>query len=131
PGPRTSYRDTSGPGVRVDSALAGPGMVAPYYDPMIAKLIVWGADRDEAIRRMRRALVEYRIGGITTNIPYHLALLDEPDFAAGRLSTHFIPEHPGLVEAATGWAERKRAVDRALADTAHVAAIGAAVAVTL
>jgi pyruvate carboxylase subunit A len=131
PGRVTSYREPSGPGVRVDSALAGPGMVAPYYDPMIAKLIVWGADRDEAIRRMRRALLEYRIGGITTNLPFHLALLDEPDFVAGRLSTLFIPEHPGLVAAAAEWAERKRTLDRALADTAHVAAIGAAVAVTL
>ena len=131
PGRVTSYREPSGPGVRVDSALVGPGMVASYYDPMIAKLIVWGADRDQAIRRMRRALLEYRIGGITTNIPYHLALLDEPDFAAGRLSTQFIPEHPGLADAAAAWTERKRSIDRALADTAHVAAIGAAVAVTL
>ena len=131
PGRVTAYREPSGPGVRVDSALAGPGMVAPYYDPMIAKLIVWGQDRAQAIARMRRALVEYRIGGITTNIPYHLALLDEPDFAAGRLSTHFIPEHPGLVAAATAWAERKRGLDRALGDAGHVAAIGAAVAVTL
>jgi len=131
PGRVTAYREPSGPGVRVDSALAGPGMVSPYYDPMVAKVITWGADRGQATARMRRALFEYRIGGITTNIPYHLALLDDPDFAAGRLSTHFIPEHPGLVEAAAVWAERKQRLDRALRDGGQVAAIGAAVAVTL
>ncbi|HVS44836.1 MAG TPA: acetyl-CoA carboxylase biotin carboxylase subunit, partial [Candidatus Dormibacteraeota bacterium] len=76
-------------------------------------------------------LREYVIGGITTNIPFHLALLDEPDFIAGRLSTHFIPEHPQLAERTAEWAERKRTLDRALRDGARIAAIGAAVAVTM
>jgi pyruvate carboxylase subunit A len=98
---------------------------------MIAKLIVWGPTRDAAVARMRRALREYVIGGITTNIPFHLALLDEPDFVAGRLSTHFIPEHPHLLDRTAEWAERKRTLDRALRDGARIAAIGAAVAVTM
>ena len=132
PGRVTGYREPSGPGVRVDAALAGPGVVAPYYDPMIAKLIVRGADRDEAVRRMHRALLEYAIGGITTNIPYHLALLEDADFRAARLSTHFIDEHPELVTRAGEWRERKRALDRALLrNGAQVAAVAAAVAVTL
>ena len=80
---------------------------------------------------MSRALLEYGIAGITTNIPYHLAIVDDQDFRAGRLSTHFIPEHPQLVERAAEWAERKRHFDRVLRDGAHVAAVAAAVAVTL
>ena len=132
PGRITGYREPSGPGVRTDAALAGPGVVAPYYDPMIAKLIVHGDTRAQAIARMRRALQEYAITGIVTNIPYHLALLEEPDFVEGRLSTHFIPEHPELVERATGWVERKRELDRRLLrDPARVAAIAAAAAISL
>jgi len=132
PGRVTGYREPSGPGVRVDSSLVGPGQVPPYYDPMIAKLVVWGPSRDSAIARARRALMEYAITGITTNIPYHLAILDEPDFGEGHISTHFIPEHSGLAERTRWWAERKRSLDHTLVrDPARIAAIGAAVAVTL
>src|SRR5579884_985957 len=131
PGRVTGYHEPSGPGVRVDSALVGPTTIPPYYDPMIAKLITWGADRTQAIARMRRALLEYGISGVTTNIPYHLALIDEPDFVAGRLTTHFIPDHPHLVERAEHWDGERARFSRALRDPARVAAIGAAVAVTL
>ena len=131
PGRVSVYREPSGPGVRVDSSLVVPATVAPHYDPMIAKLIAWGPSREAAVARMRRALREYAIGGITTNIPFHLALLEDPDFVAGRLSTHFIPEHPDLIRRAAEWAERKRVLDGALRDGARVAAIGAAVAVTI
>ena len=130
PGQVTGYREPSGPGVRVDSALAGPGMVSPNYDPMIAKLIVWGPTRDLAIARMRRALLEYCISGIRTNIPYHLAILDDPTFGSGHYTTAFIDEHPELVAAADAWDERKQPFMRLLRDPAHVAAIAAAVAVS-
>ena len=132
PGRVTGYREPSGPGVRVDAALGGPGMVSPHYDPLIAKLITWGVEREQAIRRMRRALLEYAITGISTTIPYHLAILDDADFRAGRLSTHFVPEHPQLIERAAAQADHKRALDRALLrDRAAVAAVAGAVAVTL
>jgi pyruvate carboxylase subunit A len=132
PGRITGYREPSGPGVRVDASLTGPGVVSQYYDPMIAKLIAHGDTREQACARMRRALQEYAIAGIITNIPYHLAMLEEPDFVAGRLSTHFIPEHPRLNERAAAWVERKHELDRALLrDTARVAAIAAASAVVL
>jgi len=131
PGRITGYHEPSGPGVRVDSGMVGPTTIPPYYDPMIAKLITWGDDRTQAIARMRRALLEYGISGVTTNIPYHLAIIDEPDFVAGRLSTHFIPEHPQLVENAERWEQERAVFARALRDPARVAAIGAAVAVTL
>ena len=131
PGRVTAYHEPSGPGVRVDSSMIGPTTIPPYYDPMIAKLITWGADRTQAIARMRRALLEYGIGGVSTNLPYHLALIDEPDFLAGKLSTHFIREHPQLVENAAHWEEERARFAHALRDPARVAAIGAAVAVTL
>jgi pyruvate carboxylase subunit A len=131
PGRVTGYHEPSGPGVRVDSALVGPTTIPPYYDPMIAKLITWGADRTQAIARMRRALLEYGIAGVTTNIAYHLALIDEPDFVDGKLTTHFIPDHPQLVERAEHWEQERAKFAGALRDPARVAAIGAAVAVTL
>jgi pyruvate carboxylase subunit A len=131
PGRITGYHEPSGPGVRVDSGMVGPTTIPPYYDPMIAKLITWGATRTQAVARMRRALLEYGIAGVTTNMPYHLAIIDEPDFVAGRLSTHFIPEHPQLVANAERWEQEKAKFQQALRDPARVAAIGAAMAVTL
>ena len=130
PGRVTGYHEPSGPGVRVDAALAGPGMVSPSYDPMIAKLIVWGPTRELAIGRMRRALIEYAITGIQTNIAFHLAILDSPDFRAGEYTTHFIEDHPELVPAARAWEERRKRYDRLLRDPARVAAIAAAVSVS-
>ncbi|MGI8848265.1 MAG: acetyl-CoA carboxylase biotin carboxylase subunit [Candidatus Dormibacteria bacterium] len=130
PGQVTGYREPSGPGVRVDSSLAGPGMVSPNYDPMIAKLIVWGPTRELAITRMQRALIEYCITGIRTNIPYHLAILEHATFRSGHYTTAFIEEHPELIAAADSWKERQQPFLRLLRDPAHVAAIAAAVAVT-
>ncbi len=84
PGRITSYREPSGPGVRVDSGV-GPGSeITPMYDPMVAKLIVWDADREMATRRMLRALAEYEVGGLTTLIPFHQALLATEQWAAGQ-----------------------------------------------
>ena len=130
PGRISGYHEPSGPGVRVDSAVAGPGEISAAYDPMIAKLITWGGSRSVAIGRMRRALMEYMIAGITSNIPYHLAILDHPDFRSGDYSTHFIAENPHLVEVAQGWRERCAGFARILRDPARVAAIAGAVAVT-
>ncbi len=83
PGTITVYREPAGPGVRVDSAVEAGSVVSPLYDPMIAKLIVRGADREDAIGRMLRALGEYRIGGVKTLVGFHLALLSHPCFRAG------------------------------------------------
>ena len=83
PGSITSYREPSGPGVRVDSGV-GPGSeVTPMYDPMVAKLIVWDADRTSATARMLRALGEYEVGGLTTLIPFHQAILATDEWANG------------------------------------------------
>jgi acetyl-CoA/propionyl-CoA carboxylase biotin carboxyl carrier protein len=84
PGPiGDSYREPSGPGVRVDSGVEGGGEVTPTYDPMVAKLIVWDVDREKATRRMLRALSEYDSGGLTTLIPFHEAILATQQWADG------------------------------------------------
>jgi acetyl-CoA/propionyl-CoA carboxylase biotin carboxyl carrier protein len=95
PGTITVYREPSGPGVRVDSGVAEGSVVSPLYDPMIAKLIVHGADREDAIGKMLRALGEYRIGGVTTLIGFHKALLSHPCFRAGE-TCHGVVESPEL-----------------------------------
>ena len=83
PGRITAYREPSGPGVRVDSGVEAGSEVSPLYDPMIAKVIVLGADREAAIGRMLRALREYRIEGVETLIGFHRALLSHPCFRSG------------------------------------------------
>jgi acetyl-CoA/propionyl-CoA carboxylase biotin carboxyl carrier protein len=81
PGRIGSYREPAGPGVRVDSGV-GPGSeVSPMYDPMFAKLIVWDVDREQATRRMLRALSEFEIGDLKTLLPFHQALLQTPQWA--------------------------------------------------
>jgi acetyl-CoA carboxylase biotin carboxylase subunit len=79
-----------GPGVRVDTHLYSGYTIPSHYDSLMAKLLVWGADRDEAIVRGRRALEMFRVEGVKTSIPLHLKILGEEDFQAGRLSTHFM-----------------------------------------
>ena len=83
PGRIGRYREPTGPGVRVDSGVEEGGEVSPMYDPMVAKLIVWDADREQATRRMLRALGEYEIGGLKTLIPFHQALLATEQWAKG------------------------------------------------
>ncbi len=86
----SSVREPAGPGVRVDSSLFDGWDIPEYYDSMVAKLITWGSDRDQAIARMRRALDEYVIVGVATNIPFHRQIMDDPDFLAGKLDTAFL-----------------------------------------
>jgi acetyl-CoA carboxylase biotin carboxylase subunit len=88
-----SYREPSGPGIRVDSGVVEGSQIPIYYDPMISKLCAWGATRDEAILRMKRALSEYRICGVSTAIAFHETVMDHDAFRKGDLSTHFIDDH--------------------------------------
>jgi acetyl-CoA carboxylase, biotin carboxylase subunit len=90
PGVLRGYQEPSGPWVRVDSGVKEGDEVTIFYDPMISKLIVWGQDREDALRRMSRALSEYRIRGIETTIPFFKSLLQDPDFIAGKYDTGFL-----------------------------------------
>ncbi|MDH5698559.1 MAG: acetyl-CoA carboxylase biotin carboxylase subunit [Nitrospirota bacterium] len=90
PGTITKFCPPGGPGIRVDTAMDTTGIVHPYYDSMIAKLIAFGRDRDEAMARTRRALDEFVIEGIKTSIPLHRRILDHPDFQKGPVSTRFL-----------------------------------------
>ena len=92
PGAVTVYEEPGGPGVRVDSSLRGPGVVPGAYDPLFAKLIVRGANRDDALRRLRRALSEFRVEGISTTLPFHRALLEDEVFISGEYTTGFVAE---------------------------------------
>ncbi len=93
PGPLKVFQPPTGEGVRLDSGYAEGNTVTPNYDPMIAKLIVSGATRAEAIERSIAALQNFRIEGIKTNIPLHLRILQEPVFRAGDLNTRFLEHH--------------------------------------
>ena len=97
PGEITALELPGGPGVRVDTAIYDTYRIPPFYDSLIAKLIVWGRDRDEAIARGRRALVEFRIEGIKTTIPLHLELLDDPRFRANDYHVEFLEQKLGHV----------------------------------
>lgn len=95
PGQITEYWCPGGPGVRIDSSAYSGYTITPYYDSMIAKLIVWGRTRSEAIERMRRALLEYRIDNVHTTIPFHLQVLDNAFFQKGEVYTNFIQRRMG------------------------------------
>ncbi|MCV9888191.1 acetyl-CoA carboxylase biotin carboxylase subunit [Metabacillus halosaccharovorans] len=93
PGRIEMYLPPGGLGVRVDSAAYPGYSIPPYYDSMIAKLITYGATREEAISRMKRALSEFVIEGVSTTIPFHLRLLDHEKFVSGEFNTKFLELH--------------------------------------
>jgi len=97
PGTVTSLTVPGGPGVRLDTHLFSGYTVPPNYDSLVAKLIVWGADREEAIARGRLALDELKIEGIKTTIPFHRKVVDEQDFIAGKAHTDYIPTHEQIL----------------------------------
>lgn len=92
PGTLSVFRPPGGPGVRVDSHCYEGYTFPPNYDSLMAKVIVHGRDRNEAIRRMRRALREFEISGVKTTIPFHLQVLNHPDFISGDYTTRFIEQ---------------------------------------
>jgi acetyl-CoA/propionyl-CoA carboxylase biotin carboxyl carrier protein len=105
PGRITSYREPGGPGVRVDSGVTAGSEVVGLYDPLVAKLVVHGVDREHARRRMLRALEEYEIGGITTLLGFHRALVEHPCFVAGE-TCHGVVESQELAERAQELSQR-------------------------
>ncbi|MEO1376016.1 MAG: acetyl-CoA carboxylase biotin carboxylase subunit [Cyanobacteria bacterium J06635_10] len=95
PGLISGYLPPGGPGVRIDSHIYTDYQIPPYYDSLIAKLIVWGPDRSTAIHRMKRALRECAITGLTTTISFHQKVMDIPQFLEGNVYTNFIQEIKG------------------------------------
>ncbi|HDR5361420.1 TPA: acetyl-CoA carboxylase biotin carboxylase subunit [Bacillus anthracis] len=93
PGKVEMYLPPGGFGIRVDSAVYPGYSIPPFYDSMVAKLIVHGKTREEAIAKMKRALSEFVVEGVHTTIPFHLQLLDHPDFVKGEFNTKFLEEH--------------------------------------
>ncbi len=92
----------TGPGIRVDTGVYPGFEITPYYDPMIAKLIVWGETRAQAILRMRRALEEYKIVGVRTNIPFHQTMMDSHRFMGGQYDTRFVEERFSMLDSEEG-----------------------------
>jgi len=92
PGTVTQVEFPGGPGIRVDSGIAPGSEVPPHYDSLLAKLVAWGRDREEALSRMRRALAEVRIEGVKTNVPLLQAVFSHPGFCRGDYSVEFLEE---------------------------------------
>ncbi|MFI5037856.1 MAG: acetyl/propionyl/methylcrotonyl-CoA carboxylase subunit alpha, partial [Solirubrobacterales bacterium] len=123
PGKIGAYREPAGPGVRVDSGVEAGGEISPMYDPMVAKLIVWDADREQATRRMLRALGEYEIEGLKTLIPFHRALLATEQWAKGETCRDLLEDKkwlktlafPAPGDAAHGGEEEEQKVEQSYA----------------
>src|SRR3954470_17163527 len=107
PGTVTRYREPSGPGVRVDSGVLSGSEITPLYDPMVAKLIVWDADREKATRRMARALKEFEIEGVRTLIPFHKAIMASEQWAKAQTCRDLIEDRKWLKSLATPKPEPK------------------------
>jgi len=110
PGTISRLQVPAGPGVRRDNGVYEGWTVPLEYDPLLSKVAVWGTERAEAIARMKRALGEYEIFGIKTNVPFFRRLLEHPEFIAGRLDTGFIDRvlAAGLMEEAPPSPEEER-----------------------
>ncbi len=96
----TLTRPPTGPGIRIDTGVYAGFEISPYYDPLISKIVAWGETRSQAIIRMRRALEEYKIIGVRSNIPFHQTMMDTYPFIAGKYDTRFVEEQFSMLDAA-------------------------------
>jgi len=117
PGRIGRYREPAGPGIRVDSGFGAYSEVPRTYDSLIAKLIAWGIDRDEARRRLLRALEEYEIEGVRTLVPFHIRMLQDPTFVAGEVHTAYVEKEMDLKDFVVPKPEPVTAPDTAVAST--------------
>jgi len=115
----TRYFAPGGPGIRTDGAIYTGYQIPPHYDSMCAKLICWALDWDLLLARAARGLRDIGVFGVKTTIPYHLAIVNHPDFRSGSFDTGFIAAHPELTQVAKSRSNRKLAVVIAAALAAH------------
>jgi len=126
PGKISRYAEPSGPGVRVDSGIYQGFEFPPYYDSMGAKLIVWAEDRPRAIERMKRALWEFQIGGVRTNIPFHEVVMNDEVFRSGTYDTSYIPRYD-IMDRVVKYVEEKKAQGGSKKVAAAMAAVEAVI----
>ncbi|MGA1822711.1 MAG: acetyl/propionyl/methylcrotonyl-CoA carboxylase subunit alpha [Thermoplasmatota archaeon] len=127
PGKIIKYAEASGPGIRIDSGVYPGYTIPPFYDSMVAKLIVWGENRNYCIERSKRALWEMQIGGVRTNIPFHEVVLDHPNFVNGDYSTSFIPRY-NIMEKVVEYYKMKKSQQGGAKMAAAMAAVEAVIA---
>jgi pyruvate carboxylase subunit A len=131
PGKITRHLEPGGPGIRIDSGVCDSSTIPPFYDSLISKLVAWGRDRNEAIARMRRALYEYAIDGVKTNIPFHRAVMENENFVKGNLGTQFMDTETSLIDDMKRIAEQKPLLQgklpQHLQEKKKIAAVAAAV----
>jgi pyruvate carboxylase subunit A len=118
------YAEPSGPGIRVDSGVYRGFEIPPYYDSMIAKLIVWAEDRPRAIERTKRALWEFQIGGVRHNIPFHQVVMNHPQWIQGSYDTSFIPRY-GILDLVVDHVKEMKATSSSPKTAAAMAAVQA------
>ncbi len=124
PGKISRYAEPSGPGIRIDSGVYQGFTIPPYYDSMVAKLIVWAEDRGRCIERTKRALWEYQIGGVRTNIPFHTVVMNHDVFIKGHYDTSYIPRY-GILEKVIDYVQEQKAQSGDKKVAAAMAAVGA------
>ncbi len=124
PGKITRYAEPSGPGVRIDSGVYQGFTIPPFYDSMIAKLIVWAEDRPRAIERTKRALWEMQVFGVKHNIPFHEVVMNDPVFRAGDYDTSYIPRYK-ILDKVVDYVAAQKAARGSSKIAAAVAGVGA------
>jgi pyruvate carboxylase subunit A len=118
------YAEPSGPGIRIDSGVYQGFTIPPFYDSMIAKLIVWAEDRRRCIERTKRALWEFQIGGIRNNIPFHQVVMNNPQWIKGEYNTSFIPKYK-IIDQVVEHVKNTKALSTAPKTAAAMAAVQA------
>ena len=124
PGKISKYAEPSGPGVRVDSGVYAGFTIPPFYDSMIAKLIVWAEDRPRAIERMKRSLWEFQVFGVRHNIPFHEVVMNEPVFNGGTYDTSYIPRYK-ILDKVVDYVNARKQAGGGAKMAAAVSAVGA------
>jgi len=123
------YAEPSGPGIRIDSGVYQGFTIPPFYDSMIAKLIIWAEDRNRCIERTKRALWEFQIGGVRHNIPFHQVVMDNEHFRKGNYDTSFIPRYK-ILDQVVEHVKNTKALSSAPKTAAAMAAIQAVIMAT-